>query len=70
VACARAGRRPEQCLYVGDAERDIVAGKQAGMKTLVALFGYIGQDETPQNWGADGMVHTPLEILTWLNKDV
>jgi phosphoglycolate phosphatase len=35
----------------GDAERDIQAGRHAGMKTLVALFGYISKDETPQNWG-------------------
>lgn len=67
LACTQAGSRPEQCLYVGDAERDIQAGKHAGMKTLVALFGYISKDETPQNWGADGMIRTPLEILEWLN---
>lgn len=67
LACTQAGSRPEQCLYIGDAERDIQAGKHAGMKTLVALFGYISKDETPQNWGADGMIRTPLEILDWLN---
>ena len=65
-ACTAAGSRPEQCLYVGDAERDIQAGRHAGMKTLVALFGYISKDETPQNWGADGMIRTPREILDWL----
>ncbi|MHB8743507.1 MAG: HAD family hydrolase [Sulfuricaulis sp.] len=70
LACLQAGRRPEQCVYVGDAERDIQAGTHAGMKTLVALFGYISQDETPQNWGADGMIRTPLEILAWLKSHV
>jgi len=65
-ACALAGSRPEQCLYVGDAERDVTAGKIAGMKTLVALFGYIGDNERPHDWGADGLVQTPAEILTWL----
>lgn len=68
-ACAAAGSRPQQCLYVGDAERDIQAGKHAGMKTLVALFGYISKNETPRNWGADGMIRTPLEILDWLTDD-
>lgn len=68
-ACAQAGSRPEQCLYVGDAERDIQAGKQAGMRTLVALFGYISDDETPDRWGADGMIRAPVEILDWLKKD-
>jgi 2-phosphoglycolate phosphatase len=66
LACARAGSRPEQCLYVGDAERDIQAGRAAGMKTLVALFGYIGSHEAPQSWGADGMIRTPAEVLDWL----
>jgi phosphoglycolate phosphatase len=65
-ACAAAGSRPEQCLYVGDAERDIQAGKQAGMKTLIALFGYISKNETPDRWGADGMIRAPREILDWL----
>ncbi len=66
-ACALAGSRPEQCLYVGDAERDVTAGKMAGMQTLVALFGYIGDNERPQDWGADGSVQTPADILEWLN---
>ena len=66
-ACALAGSEPAQCLYVGDAARDIRAGKDAGMRTLVALFGYISKDETPQNWGADGMIHYPREVLDWLN---
>jgi 2-phosphoglycolate phosphatase len=65
-ACAAAGSRPEQCLYVGDAERDILAGKQAGMKTLIALFGYIGNSEAPDRWGADGMIRAPQEIMEWL----
>ncbi len=69
-ACAAAGSRPEQCLYVGDAERDIQAGKHAGMKTLVALFGYISEDETPDRWGADGMIRAPGEILDWLKSNV
>ncbi|GAB4510016.1 MAG: phosphoglycolate phosphatase [Sulfuricaulis sp.] len=69
LACTRAGSRPEQCLYVGDAERDILAGRHAGMKTLVALFGYINGHETPERWGADGMIRAPGEILDWLKKD-
>ena len=68
-ACTAAGSRPEQCLYVGDAERDILAGRHAGMKTLVALFGYINGHETPERWGADGMIRAPGEILDWLKRD-
>ena len=68
-ACAAAGSRPEQCLYVGDAERDILAGRHAGMKTLVALFGYINGHETPERWGADGMIRAPGDILDWLKQN-
>lgn len=67
-ACKTAGSRPEQCLYIGDARRDIEAGQRAGMKTLVALFGYLRKNDTPENWGADGLVKTPAEILSWLNE--
>ena len=67
LACTRAGSHAGQCLYVGDAERDIQAGRHAGMKTLVALFGYISNGETPERWAADGMVRAPLEILDWIN---
>jgi phosphoglycolate phosphatase len=69
LACTRAGSLPYQCLYVGDAERDIEAGRQAGMKTLVALFGYIEDNERPHTWGATGLVHAPMEILDWLARD-
>ena len=41
LACEKAQVKPESCLYIGDAERDIEAGRAAGMKTVVALYGYI-----------------------------
>jgi phosphoglycolate phosphatase len=69
LACSRAGSLPHQCLYVGDDKRDNEAGRQAGMPTLVALFGYIGDNESPHTWGATGLVHTPMEILDWLAGD-
>ncbi|MDP1708003.1 MAG: phosphoglycolate phosphatase [Gammaproteobacteria bacterium] len=65
-ACHLAGSDAHQCLYVGDAARDIEAGRRAGMKTLVALFGYIGEDEQPDSWGADGMIAHPAELLDWI----
>jgi len=66
-ACKQCGSQASECLYVGDAERDIEAGRRAGMQTLVALFGYIGEDEQPDTWGADGMVDSPEAILRWLS---
>lgn len=65
-ACQLAGSKPEECLYVGDAARDIEAGNAAGMQTLVALFGYIGAQEHPETWGASGLIQSPQDILTWL----
>ena len=65
-ACSRLGNDADQCLYIGDAERDIQAGRGAGLQTLVALYGYIRKNETPEHWGADGMVNRPAEILEWL----
>lgn len=52
-ACGAIGVLPENCIYVGDAERDIQAGKNAGMKTVLALWGYIGSVDQPDTWGAD-----------------
>ncbi len=65
-ACELCGSQAGECLYVGDAERDIDAGRRAGMQTLVALFGYIGDDDNPETWGANGLVETPEAILQWL----
>lgn len=58
---------PAQCLYVGDAERDIVAGKRAGMLTMAALYGYIGAQDNPQHWQADSYIDHPAAIYPWLS---
>jgi 2-phosphoglycolate phosphatase len=68
LACREAGSEPAQCLYVGDARRDIEAGKNAGMHTLVALFGYLGAADTPLQWGADAMIDTPAAVLDWIAR--
>ena len=67
-ACKLAGSQPEQCVYIGDAERDITAGKCANMKTLLALFGYLGENDIPEHWLADAMIERPVDILNWLDK--
>ena len=63
MACEKVGELPENCIYVGDAERDIQAGRAAGMKTVVALFGYIDVTDKPQDWGADALIKVPSELL-------
>jgi phosphoglycolate phosphatase len=62
-ACQQAGSHADECVYVGDAERDIEAGNRAGMLSLVALFGYIGDSDNPESWGAHASVNSPQAIL-------
>ena len=54
------------CIYLGDAERDIQAANAAGMRALVALYGYLAPEDTPSQWGGAGTVETPLDLLHWL----
>lgn len=57
---------PGAAYYVGDAERDIVAGRAAGMRTVAALYGYIPPEEDPSAWGADHRVDSPAGLLAIL----
>jgi N-acetyl-D-muramate 6-phosphate phosphatase len=59
---------PEQCLYVGDDERDIVAGRAAGMPTVAATYGYLGGKADPAAWRADAQIDSPLELLGLLQS--
>lgn len=65
-ACREIGCQTSECIYIGDAERDIIAGNKAGMITLTALFGYIEKDDKPEQWGADAMIQHPDEIEAYL----
>lgn len=67
-ACKLIDCSPAETIYIGDAKRDIEAGQNAKMQTLVALFGYIGEDDKPETWGATGSVNHPLEIIDWLKS--
>ena len=65
-AARRLGVEPSRCVYVGDDLRDVQAGRSAGMATVVAAWGYLGQGEPIHAWGADAIVETPAELLHWL----
>lgn len=65
TAAGRAGVEPRECIYVGDAQRDIEAGNAADMLTLIADWGYIDAQQRPETWGADGRVQHMGEILDW-----
>jgi len=52
-ACKEMQIQPEQCIYIGDARRDIEAGKAAGMQTIAIGYGYIEADDPYDSWEAD-----------------
>ncbi|WP_353201012.1 HAD-IA family hydrolase [Polynucleobacter sp.] len=54
---------PTKSIYVGDDIRDVLAGKAAGMLTVAAAYGYCGCKEPPELWGADYLIHHPLDLL-------
>lgn len=62
-AAKRAGVAPEHCIYVGDDERDIVAGRAAGMRTVAAAWGYLGNGKPIEEWGADIVLSSPVQLL-------
>ncbi len=69
-ACQLANTKPEHCIYIGDAQRDIEAGQSAGMQTLAALFGYIDPAvDKPENWGATGLLKKPIDLIDWLENN-
>ena len=59
---------PQQCVYVGDAERDAQAAEAAGMRMLVALFGY-AEAARAGAWTQAGMLESPAELLAWVDSD-
>lgn len=65
-AAQRLGVVPQHCLYVGDDERDIVAGHAAGMLTVAACYGYLGATADPAAWGAHAAINLPIDLLKWL----
>jgi 2-phosphoglycolate phosphatase len=69
VAAERIGVDCAACIYVGDDERDIVAGRAAQMKTLVAAYGYIEDAEAIVGWNADGVINSPAELMQHLYLD-
>lgn len=60
------GVAPQACLYMGDDKRDVDAARAAGMRCVVARYGYIDAQVSPGGWGADGEVETSMELLDHL----
>ncbi|MCU7372795.1 phosphoglycolate phosphatase [Paucibacter sp. O1-1] len=62
-AARRLGIAPELCVYIGDDERDVQAGRAAGMATVAAGWGYLGQGAGVEAWGADIVINEPAQLL-------
>ena len=67
-ACEVSGANSGECIYIGDAKRDIEAGQRAGMRTLAAAFGYLRANDDPHSWGANHVLENPGEIIDWLEQ--
>jgi 2-phosphoglycolate phosphatase len=62
-AALRLGLAPGDCVYVGDDRRDVDAGRAAAMATVIAAWGYLGEGDMPQAWGADHLIERPDELI-------
>ncbi len=67
-AARRIGLPPAECMYVGDDERDIVAGLAAGMSTVAARYGYLGAQADTLRWRAHAQIDCALDLLKCLAK--
>ena len=70
LACDIAGLDAEKAIYIGDAERDIEAGRRAGMATIAAGYGYITEDDDPREWEANVIATTTEELAQIVLKAV
>ncbi len=68
LACTTLEANPGTSVYIGDHARDIQAGKNAGMRTIAAAYGYVSDGEV-QHWRADYNIDHPLEIIDYLFKE-
>lgn len=67
-AARRLKLEPSRCIYVGDDERDVLAGRAAGMATVAARYGYLGGNPDAVRWGAQAHIDSPLELLSLLQS--
>ncbi len=62
LAAQQLSCRPQEILYLGDAERDLLAAQAANMQGGIALWGYISQNDDITSWPSDYQFAHPLEV--------
>jgi phosphoglycolate phosphatase len=70
LASEQTGIAPSRSIYIGDAARDIEAGRAAGMHTVAAAYGYITSDDDPTSWNAHELVDSTEELAHLVLKGV
>lgn len=68
LCCQQLQVTPQQCWYIGDAQRDIEAANRAGMASILAAWGYIASHDQPDSWMADGSASSPSHLLDLLQN--
>jgi len=66
IASNKMAISPTDCIYLGDDIRDVQASLAAGMQPIVARYGYLGNDQPPETWGAKYLIDHPKELLAYL----
>lgn len=66
TACRQITATPSHCIYLGDDLRDVQASLAAGMKPIIALYGYLGSHSAPESWGASDLINYPEDLLRYI----
>jgi phosphoglycolate phosphatase len=66
AACERLALSPTDCIYVGDDLRDIEAARAAGMRSVAAGWGYLGESGDVDTWQADAVIERPRALMALL----
>jgi len=69
VAAGQLGVAPADCVFVGDALRDVQAACAAGMVPLAVRYGYLDPADHPDAWPVVAWLDTPADLLPWLQLD-
>ena len=70
LACNLMNIKTDDAIYIGDAKRDIEAGRTAGMKTICARYGYIKNEDNLESWDSDLIASSPSHLSSLIKKEL
>lgn len=68
IACKKINVSPAECIYLGDDLRDVKASLAAGMEPIIARYGYLGNGQPPETWGARHIIDHPQELFAYIQS--